>query len=112
MEDRRRFLAALFLPLTLCGLMLLIVSLKAPVPREYRWPVRISALLFLAPGLVLMFLATPFREAEIQQADDDWPEGHLPQARPGTMTPTVALPSPADRHPSLLYEPHPDPGDY
>jgi hypothetical protein len=37
-------------------------------------------------------------------------EDHSPQGT--SMTCTIGLPSPAERHPSLVYERHPDFGDY
>jgi hypothetical protein len=92
--------------------MLGIVSVKAPIPKDYRWPFLISAILLSAPGVIVMLLTVPFREEDIEEAEKEWPEADCPQAGPGTLAPTVALPSPAERHPSLVYGHCPDFGDY
>lgn len=72
MRDWRRYLAILLLPLTFCGLMLLIASTSKQMAIDSRWPLRVSSMLLMAPGVILMLLTIPLRaeDDEVEEADE------------------------------------------
>jgi hypothetical protein len=71
MQGWKRYLAMLLLPLTVCGLMLLVASTAKQVATELRWTFRLLSMLLLAPGVVLMLLSVP-----ILPEDADQDEGY------------------------------------
>lgn len=66
----RRLLAAIFLPLTICGLMLILATTSKQMVNQTRWPLRITGMIMVTPGVLLMLLSIPFRD-EIDDLDEE-----------------------------------------
>ena len=70
-DKRRSLLLAIFLPLSACGLMLLIVSAGAKMDARIRVTLWIVGALMAAPSLIHFFLTTPFWPVDPVQDEDD-----------------------------------------
>jgi hypothetical protein len=70
MDDRKRLLGHLLLPLSLCGLMLVVATTSKQMPIDLRWKVLAFGLILSMPGIVFMILTVPLRREEHEEDDD------------------------------------------
>ena len=70
MDDRKRLFGLLLLPLSLCGLMLVVATTSKQMPIDLRWKVLAFGLILSMPGIVFMILTVPLRREEYEEDDD------------------------------------------
>ena len=80
MNGWRQYLAGFLLPLSLCGLMLMIASTSMQMAEGLRWRALAIGILLSAPGIVLMLLTLP-RGEDGNPEDDESELGDEPQTR-------------------------------
>ena len=94
MNDRKRLLGLLLLPLSLCGLMLVVATTSKQMPIDLRWKVLTFGLILSIPGIVFMILTVPLCREEYEE-DDESDDLDSPTA--GTKVDSIAQRDPARR---------------
>ena len=88
MDDWKRILSILLLPLNLCGAMLLMASRSLAIHPDRRWQMLVLGMVLLIPGISFMILTLPLSREHDGEGDES---ENLDSAHPGCDVESLAI---------------------